>query len=68
MKKHPQLLELNAFFFVSRMSEKYGRRMTLLTVPAEEWKVFADQGFDYLWLMGVWTRRTWASAHAAKEL
>jgi hypothetical protein len=67
MKKHPQLLELNAFFFVSRMSEKYGRRMTLLTVPAEEWKVFADRGFDYLWLMGVWTRSPWARAHAAKE-
>lgn len=67
MRKHPQLLELNAFFFISRMSEKYGRPLTLVTVPAEEWKAFADQGFDYLWLMGVWTRSPGSRAHAVKE-
>ena len=67
MRKHPQLLELNAFFFVSRMSEKYGRRLTLSAIPAEEWKSFADQGFDCLWLMGVWTRSPGSRAHAAKE-
>lgn len=67
MRKHPQLLELNAFFFISRMSEKYGRRLTLATVPVSEWKAFADQGFDYLWLMGVWTRSPGSAAHAAKE-
>jgi len=67
MKKHPQLLELNAFFFVSRMSEKYGRRLTLLTIPTEEWRTFVEQGFDYLWLMGVWTRSPGSRAHAAKE-
>lgn len=67
MRKHPQLLELNAFFFISRMSEKYGRPLTLTTVPIEEWKTFADQGFGYLWLMGVWTRSPGSRAHAAKE-
>lgn len=67
MRKHPQLYEVNAFFFISRMSEKYGRRLTLMTVPIEEWKIFADQGFDYLWLMGVWTRSPGSCAHAVKE-
>ncbi|MBI4711221.1 MAG: alpha-amylase, partial [Candidatus Omnitrophica bacterium] len=67
MRKHPQLLELNAFFFISRMSKKYGRRLTLATVPVSEWKLFAEQGFDYLWLMGVWTRSPGSAAHAAKE-
>ena len=67
MRKHPQLLELNAFFFISRMSKKYGRHLTLMTVPAAEWKLFTKQGFDYLWLMGVWTRSPGSVAHAAKE-
>jgi len=67
MRKHPELLELNAFFFISRMSKKYGRPLTLMTVPDSEWKSFAEQGFDYLWLMGVWTRSPRSAAHAAKE-
>lgn len=67
MKKHPQLLELNAFFFVSKMSRKYGRELTLATIPASEWKLFAEQGFDYLWLMGVWKRSPGSRAHAVKE-
>ncbi len=67
MKKHPQLFELNAFFFISRMSQKYGRPLTLATVPIGEWKSFVNQGFDYLWLMGVWTRSPGSRAHAVKE-
>ncbi len=67
MKKHPQLFEVNAFFFISRMSKKYGRPLTLMTVPASEWKSFAEQGFDYLWLMGVWAHSPGSAEHAAKE-
>ncbi len=67
MKRHPQLLEINAFFFLSRMSEKYGRKLTLATIPDSEWRNFSKQGFDYLWLMGVWERSPWSRAHAIKE-
>jgi len=67
MKKHPLLIEINAFFFVSRMSEKYGRKLTLAAIPGEEWRAYAEQGFDYIWLMGVWTRSPGSRAHAAKE-
>lgn len=67
MRNHPHLLELNAFFFVSRMSEKYGRKLTLATIPAEEWESFSDQGFDYLWMMGVWKRSPGSRALAVKE-
>ena len=67
MEKHSQFLELNAFFFVSRMSEKYGRPLTLMTIPSEEWKCFSEQGFHYLWLMGVWKHSPGSRAHAAKE-
>lgn len=67
MKKNPNLLELNAFFFLSRMSEKYGRKLTLAAIPNEEWRSFANQGFDWIWLMGVWTRSPGSRAHALKE-
>lgn len=67
MRKHPHLLELNAFYYISRMSEKYGRKLTLATVPAEEWRAFAEQGFDYLWLMGVWKRSPFSREHAQKQ-
>ncbi|HOW58429.1 MAG TPA: alpha-amylase family glycosyl hydrolase [Candidatus Omnitrophota bacterium] len=67
MRKYPHLLELNAFFFISRMSEKYGRKLTLATVPNDEWKSLGDQGFDYLWLMGVWKRSPGSRSHALKE-
>lgn len=67
MRKNPNLLELNAFFYVSRMSEKYGRKLTLTTIPVEEWRIFAEQGFSYIWLMGVWRRSPGARAHALGE-
>lgn len=67
MHKHPQLLELNAFFFVSRMSEQYGRPLTLATIPDEAWRSFADQGFHYVWLMGVWERSPGSREHAQQE-
>ncbi|MBU9888743.1 MAG: alpha-amylase [Candidatus Omnitrophica bacterium] len=67
MRKHPQLLELNAFFFISRMSEKYGRKLTLSMVPDDEWRGFAEQGFDYIWLMGVWKRSPFSRDHARKQ-
>ena len=67
MRRHPRLLELNAFFYISRMSEKYGRKLTLSTIPPEEWRSFAEQGFDYLWLMGVWKRSPFSREHAQKQ-
>jgi hypothetical protein len=38
------------------MSEKYHRSLTLAIVPEEEWQLLAQQGFDLVWLMGVWQR------------
>lgn len=67
MRKHPHLMEINAFFFISRMSEKYGRKLTLSTIPVDEWMRFAAQGFEYVWLMGVWRRSPGSRAHAVKE-
>lgn len=38
------------------MSKKYQRPLTLDAIPTEEWKQLARQGFDFLWLIGVWKR------------
>ena len=70
MRAHPHLYELNALIFVKRLSEKHARPLTLATVPQEEWQELARQGFDYIWLMGVWQRSPEArkSALASADL
>ena len=56
-RPHPHLLEIAAWPWLSRLSRRAGRPVTLATVPAEVWDGIARQGFDYLFLMGVWERR-----------
>lgn len=60
-------MELNAFLFLDRMSHKYGRRLSLAEIPEEEWGAIAAQGFDYVWLMGVWMRSPGARKRALEE-
>lgn len=67
LRRQPHLLELNAVIFLRRLSEKYKKALTLSTIPAEEWKTIASQGFDVVWLMGVWKRSTAARACALKD-
>jgi hypothetical protein len=56
MRRHPHLYEINACLFLRRMSQKYGRALTLATIPEEEWQELKRLGFDLVWLMGVWQR------------
>ena len=56
VRANPHVYEVNARVFVRRMTAKYGRAVTLATVPEEEWLAWTDQGFDLVWFMGVWTR------------
>lgn len=67
MRRHPHLYELNARVFLRRLSEKYGRELTLATIPDEVWRRFARQGFDLLWLMGVWRRSPAARLEALRH-
>jgi len=55
-RDHPHLYEFSAGIFVARLSGRYGRRMTVATVPDEEWERLAGKGFDLVWPMGVWRR------------
>lgn len=56
MRRHPHLCELNAATYLNRLSDKYDKTLSLKTIPEKEWRQFAEQGFDLIWLMGVWRR------------
>ena len=67
MRQHPHLYEINASVLIKRMSRKYGRPMTLATIPDEEWQLLANRGFDLVWLMGIWQRSRGARQKALTE-
>ena len=47
----------NAFVWLEQLSQRHGRRIERLDqVPDEELAVLAEQGFDTIWLVGVWHR------------
>lgn len=54
--KNPLIIEINALVWLQELSNRFQQAITLNNVPASEWDQFALQGFDYVWLMGVWQR------------
>ena len=56
LRRFPDLYEINACLFLRRMRRKYDQQLTLATIPEAEWQAIAGQGFDIIWLMGVWER------------
>ena len=54
--RYPTLFEIHTWAWLSDLSRKYGRTVTLATVPDPEWNAIAVLGFDAVWLMGVWDR------------
>jgi hypothetical protein len=55
-RNNPLIIEINTFPFLSRMSGKYDKSITLDNISDEEWRHYAESGFDLVWLMGVWQR------------
>src|SRR5215467_2776788 len=54
--QYPSLYEINTWVWLSELSRKFGKTVRLSSVPANEWDVIADYGFDAVWFMGVWER------------
>ena len=48
--------ELNTVTWLEALAQKYGRSVTLASVPAEEWDRIGSYGCNAVWLMGVWER------------
>jgi len=53
---YPTVFEINTWTWLAGLSRKYGRKLTLSTVPTAEWDALAAHRFDSVWLMGVWER------------
>jgi len=56
LRPHPHLYEINTWTWLEGLSERNNRLIKLADVPGAEWDSFARQGFDIIWLMGVWQR------------
>ena len=54
--QHPHLLEISAWPWLERLSRATAGVVTLANVPGAEWDRIAAAGFDYVFLMGVWSR------------
>jgi len=53
---NPNLYEIHALVWLSELSQRFGRRITLGTVPDAVWDSLAAEGWNLVWLMGVWER------------
>src|SRR6185369_10191478 len=53
---YPTSYEINTWVWLTELSQKYGRKVDLSSVPSAEWDAIAAYGFDSVWLMGVWER------------
>jgi hypothetical protein len=61
---HPLLYEINTRCWLTELSRRAGRRVTLAEVPAAEFAQWRRWGVTHVWLMGVWTTGPRARAEA----
>ncbi len=54
--KNPVIYEINTWPWLDDLSHKYETPITLANVPYAEWDEMKKNGFDAVWLMGVWER------------
>ena len=54
LPRHPHLYEINTRVWLNSLSDQYGRKLTLGSIPQENWDHLKDLGMDLVWLMGVW--------------
>ncbi|MEW6296139.1 MAG: alpha-amylase family glycosyl hydrolase [Thermodesulfobacteriota bacterium] len=52
--RYPSLYQINTRVWLTRLSREMGFPVTLANVPDSELDALARQGFDWVWLLGVW--------------
>lgn len=52
--RYPSLYQINTRVWLTEFSRKLGRRATLDDIPDAELDQFAQQGFDWIWMLSVW--------------
>lgn len=60
------IFEINTWVWLTTLSEKYQRRITLSNIPDEEIDDIARPNVDFIWLMGVWKRSELGRKNALK--
>jgi hypothetical protein len=66
LKVNQVIYEINTWIWLTELSLKYHKKITLANVPVKEFDEIAGQGFDAIWLMGVW-KRSQAGLEIAKK-
>lgn len=51
-----RIYEINVWPWLSELTDRYGRQVTLASIPETEWDNLQSYRFDAVWLMGVWQR------------
>lgn len=54
--RHPLIFEIDTWPWLHALSVAGGRRVDLGSVPDRVWDAIAADGYDLVWLMGVWQR------------
>ena len=54
MPRYPALFQINTRVLLNRLSRESGKRITLADINDATFDGFAEQGFDWIWLLSVW--------------
>jgi glycosidase len=54
MPRYPTLFQINTRVWLRRLSDEAGTRVTLADIDDATLDGFAEQGFDWIWLLSVW--------------
>jgi hypothetical protein len=52
--RYPTLYQINTRVWLNRLSREAGKRVTLADIEDATLDGFAEQGFDWIWLLSVW--------------
>ena len=52
--RYPTLFQINTRVWLQRLSREAGKRVTLADIDDATIDGFAEQGFDWIWLLSVW--------------
>lgn len=52
--RYPSLYQINTRIWLQELSTQLARPVTLDDIPDAQLDRFAEQGFDWIWLLGVW--------------
>lgn len=55
-RQHPHLYQINTWAWLDELSAQAGRKLVISDVQDSEWDYIRSQGFDIVYLMGVWQR------------